>query len=280
MEALKDLRISTRQPENTVENTESANPAGKIQHQTRAKALSIIIPALNEEKYIGGLLSDIASNTLDKNAYEIIVSDNGSIDGTASIVSVVALRNPNAKIKLVSVPERGVSRARNNGAAASEGQYLLFIDADARLHDPRYLEKILKEMKEKKLDLATLRPTTDSFVYADHIICAGFNHLMTKTISSSMPAVAGGAGVVTTKDLHQKTGGFDEKMKVAEDVDYVKRGLQFGRFGIIESAATTFNNRRFAKEGRLKLCAKYTVAGILTSCGVKKMPFDFKAGEF
>ena len=86
--------------------------------------LSIIIPTLNEEKYLPRLLDSIRQQ--DFSDYEIIVSDGFSEDNTAKIaVAAGAL--------LVQDKKRSPARQRNAGAAAAHGETILFLDADTVL---------------------------------------------------------------------------------------------------------------------------------------------------
>jgi glycosyltransferase involved in cell wall biosynthesis len=83
---------------------------------------SIIIPALNEEKYIGKCVRSVKRQLLKGD--EIIVVDNGSQDKTAEIA-----RKYGASV--VNEKKKGISYARNRGAAAAKGDILCFFDADS-----------------------------------------------------------------------------------------------------------------------------------------------------
>lgn len=87
--------------------------------------LSIIIPALNEEKFIPLLLESIKKQ--DFQDYEIIVADAGSKDKTVEIS-----KNYNAAIVMGGLPAKG----RNEGAKIARGDLFLFLDADVIL--PEY----------------------------------------------------------------------------------------------------------------------------------------------
>jgi len=84
--------------------------------------LSIIIPTLNEEKFLPHLLISLKEQTFKD--FEIIVADNNSTDATRSI----ALKS-GAKMVEGGLPARG----RNNGAKVARGEWLLFLDADVIL---------------------------------------------------------------------------------------------------------------------------------------------------
>jgi len=95
---------------------------------TRAVKISIVVPAFNEEKLLGETLAQIKSATgaLTKIGWEteLIVCDNHSTDRTAEIARA-------AGATVVFEPVNQISRARNAGAAAASGDWLVFVDADS-----------------------------------------------------------------------------------------------------------------------------------------------------
>src|SRR5260370_23846726 len=91
--------------------------------------ISVIVPAFNEAKLITATLRSIRAATAAFASLgwesELIVCDNNSTDGTADLA-----RAEGATV--VFEPVNQIARARNRGAAAATGQWLLFIDADSR----------------------------------------------------------------------------------------------------------------------------------------------------
>ncbi|PIV12587.1 MAG: teichoic acid biosynthesis protein, partial [Candidatus Nealsonbacteria bacterium CG03_land_8_20_14_0_80_36_12] len=96
--------------------------------------LSIIIPTLNEEKYLPSLLEEIKKQNFSD--YEIIVADGGSEDKTVKIA-----RNYGCKIVKGGLPAKG----RNEGAKIAEGDILLFMDADNIFLPENFLKNLLEE---------------------------------------------------------------------------------------------------------------------------------------
>ncbi len=90
--------------------------------------VSIIIPAYNEERLLPRALAAVDGAAAAFRGrgwpHEVIVCDNNSTDGTALIASAHGAR-------VVFEPVNHIARARNAGAAAASGEWLLFIDADA-----------------------------------------------------------------------------------------------------------------------------------------------------
>ena len=94
----------------------------------RAVKVSIIVPAFNEEKILGETLAQIksAGGAFAQIGWEteLIVCDNNSNDRTAEIARA-------AGASVVFEPVNQISRARNSGAAAATGDWLVFVDADS-----------------------------------------------------------------------------------------------------------------------------------------------------
>jgi glycosyltransferase involved in cell wall biosynthesis len=87
--------------------------------------VSIIIPTLNEEKYIESTLKALKNQDY-KGKYEMIVADGLSKDNTVKIAKKYV-------DKVVLVKEKGIAKGRNAGAKVAKGNILLFIDADTIL---------------------------------------------------------------------------------------------------------------------------------------------------
>jgi len=88
-----------------------------------SRALSIVVPALNEAAGIESCLAALAP--LRARGHEVIVADGGSTDGTARLAAPLADR--------VLAAPRGRAKQMNAGAAAAAGEALLFLHADTLL---------------------------------------------------------------------------------------------------------------------------------------------------
>jgi glycosyltransferase involved in cell wall biosynthesis len=93
-------------------------------------AVSIIIPAHNQEKYIGRCLRSAINQTLDEADYEIIVINDGSVDRTE-----YALELFRDEITLINnLSQVGLPAALNRGIHAAKGQFIVRVDADDYVH--------------------------------------------------------------------------------------------------------------------------------------------------
>ena len=89
--------------------------------------ISVVVPAFNEERLLDATLQAIrsAARVFDhRGGWELIVCDNNSTDRTAEIARA-------AEARVEFEPHNQISRARNRGAAAASGEWLLFVDADS-----------------------------------------------------------------------------------------------------------------------------------------------------
>lgn len=205
--------------------------------------LSIVIPALNEEKNIKSLLGSIKNQ--DFNDYEIIVADAGSKDNTKKIA-----KKYGCKLVKGGLPAYG----RNAGAKAAKGNILLFLDADVILKK-NTLGRILKEFRRKKLKIATFFLLPSGKKKAPKFLFTFFYNIPIFLLEKVLPHAA--MGILVNKSLFNKLGGFDEKITLAEDHDLARRGKKLGKYGIIKSSNIYVSDRRFREEGWLKTGVKY-----------------------
>ena len=89
--------------------------------------VSVIVPVFNSSQYIGATLDSIIDQDFD--GFEIIVIDDGSSDNSLDIVNE-KLSTTNLPNTIIHQENQGVSAARNKGIEVSNGDYLVFVDAD------------------------------------------------------------------------------------------------------------------------------------------------------
>ena len=101
--------------------------------------LSIVIPLYNKEKYIERCLNSLLAQDVSPSEYEVVIIDDGSRDSGPDIARDFAAKHQN--IQFYSQANAGPSAARNKGLAASQGDYIYFLDADDFL-----AENVLREL--------------------------------------------------------------------------------------------------------------------------------------
>ena len=238
--------------------------------------VSVLIPCLNEEGVIGRLLGDLQANSLQD--FEVVVCDNGSTDGTAEEVRRFVEVDP--RIHLVQLAERGVSRARNAAARQARGEYLLFLDADARL-DPDFLQGAMEQVQDRGLDVATFLLRAKSRRWMDGLL-RHLANLMISLLSRFNPTAPGMAGYLVRRVAHERSGGYDEAMSFGEDVDYLRRAAAGMRFGVIGAVRPWADLRRLELEGRWSVL-KRLLLGTWYQRGGRKihhLPFEYRFGHY
>lgn len=113
------------------------------------KKVSVIIPLYNKEQAILNTLNSVANQTFSD--IEIIVVDDGSTDGSATIVKDCAARD--SRIKYFFKNNGGVSSARNFGLSKAEGGWVIFLDADDEML-PNNVKLLLKLTEKYQVDVA------------------------------------------------------------------------------------------------------------------------------
>lgn len=233
--------------------------------------LSCIIPTLNEEKYLPGLLESLRDQNFKD--YEIIVSDGGSTDKTSIIAQAAGCR------LVVDDKVKHPSHQRNVGAAVAQGDILLFLDADTVL--PAHFIKIaIKEFQSRNLVGAGFyikfnpdKPLYKFFALSLNFFCA---------IRQYFAPAAVGAGLLARRVDHNNINGFDETIYVAEDYDYCFRLSRLGRFRMIRSIKIPYSSRRLEKDGKFKTLFKWLRMATFTlfNLKIKKKIVKYDFGKY
>jgi glycosyltransferase involved in cell wall biosynthesis len=229
--------------------------------------ISIVIPTYNEENFLPRLLRSIKKQKY-KNK-EVIVADAKSTDKTRELAEGLGAK----------VIEGGkVARGRNNGAEKSKGEIILFLDADVVLPEPSFLNRVISEFEKRKLSVATCLPYPLSDKKIDHAFHRVYN-AYTKMLEALMPH-APGFCIMVRREVHEKIGGFDEAITLAEDHEYSQRAVRHGKFGLLRSSKIPVSIRRFERDGRLKIAFKYIFCELhmLTMGSVKNNLFNYEFG--
>ncbi|MEW6671261.1 MAG: glycosyltransferase [Thermodesulfobacteriota bacterium] len=178
---------------------------------------SIIIPAYNEENWLPRTLTSLKTAMAACGlAGEVIVVDNNSTDSTAQIAAEYGAR-------IIFEPRNQISRARNAGADAAGGDYLIFLDADTLL-PPDLLKSALKNL-------------------ADGACCGG--GAWVSSIEAPPAAVlrsielwnrlsrafnwAAGCFIYTLRQGFEAVGGFSEKVYASEEIWFSRQLRAWGK---------------------------------------------------
>jgi glycosyltransferase involved in cell wall biosynthesis len=201
--------------------------------------LSIIVPAFNEARLITRCLESIATslaqNTTAGLTAEVIVVDNNSTDMTAQLAAQAGAR-------VVFEPINQIGRARNAGAAAATGEWLLFLDADSLL-SPRLLADILVAIEARTNVGCGSTLAMDGLPWWAN----GIFHFWRGM--SILFGWAAGALIVCRHDAFRAVGGFPQDLYALEEIELSKRLKAWGqprglRFPILSAHPLETSSRK------------------------------------
>ncbi|MDP3640148.1 MAG: glycosyltransferase [Nanoarchaeota archaeon] len=219
--------------------------------RTKEPEISIIIPAHNEAAYIEKTLQSLNQQTLKD--FETIVVANGCTDGTEDVVKKIYMKTP-GQLRLFSLPEANVSRARNYGAKKANGQLLLFLDADTLLEKDA-LEKMQRHFRGQHAIATTfVRPDKSLVKYRLAMALKNAYHQLGLYHGCS------GALLCRKKDF-ERVGGYDEIIVVKEHRRLILQLKKYGKFTCLPTTVTT-SMRRFEKWGLWKAIRFWIAQGV------------------
>lgn len=225
--------------------------------QSHNPFFTIIIPALNEEKFLPLLLRDLSHQTT--NDFEVIVIDGHSTDKT--VQNALLYKDKLPSLTILESKIRNVSVQRNMGAEAAKGEYLIFNDADNGL-PPYYLEGIKYNLRVNPVDTFTVWSAPDSKKSSDKAISTYLNLLVEAAYLLGNPA-AFGAMIGCKRSIYGKIGGFNPEVGFAEDTEFVRQAHKKGySFIVFHDPRYVYSLRRFRKIGKLKLIQKYALLNL------------------
>lgn len=227
--------------------------------------ISVIIPTLNEEDYIGVVLTALRQQTL--RADEVIVVDAGSSDET-----VERARKFGEVTVVTAAPPVGAQRQL--GLERSAGEWCVFLDADTRPY-PHFLERCMAAMKRRRLDIGCPNYWPGPSTLSIRAVYGMFNVLFA-LLQWLLPSGAG-SGVIVRRAKALGAGGFRPGFTY-DDLEFIRRVARNGRFGLLPIVLEV-SDRRFREEGVLVLLAKYALLSVLFTFNLiglaNRVPYKF-----
>lgn len=219
--------------------------------------LSIVIPAYNEEAYLGACLQAVAAELQAQAArgpFEIVVVDNASTDRTAAVACAVP------GVELVHEPRKGLTQARQCGLDAARGAILAYVDADTRM-PAGWVGRLLDGFERDPAvvcvsgpyryhDLARFK---GALVHAYWAVIARVAYAFTRYM-------AVGGNFAARRDALARIGGFDTSIAFyGEDTDIARRLATVGRVVFDWDLVMPTSARRLRGDGFLTTAARYAL---------------------
>lgn len=243
----------------------------------RKPLFSVIIPTLNEEKYLPKLLDSLVLQT--KKNFEVIVVDGKSKDATVQVANHYAETLPS--LVVCASQKRSLPHQRNVGASSAAGEWLVFVDADGTFL-PNFIERCEAFIQRHAPTVFTTWFMPDSFVSGDALFTLVTNITLEMSLVVKRQLTPGPLTIVSRRAFDTVLG-YDENHAFNEDVDF---GLRLGKAGftlsILRETLCVYSLRRFRKQGKLKVIQQYVTAGLValfTNSALKKMPGYIMGGH-
>ncbi|UCH32860.1 MAG: glycosyltransferase [Candidatus Bathyarchaeota archaeon] len=215
----------------------------------KSPLVSIIIPTYCEEENIERCIRSIKRQRLfESEKVEIIVVDSNSPDDTR-------VKSERHADKVITIKDRGVSKARNAGANQARGEFLLFLDADTLL-DPEFLDEMCQSFANPEVVCISGSVIgLEQLGFLDNLFKVLHYGFMNKVAALTahigfplFPTVC----CACRKSIFREIGGFDEGLAIAEDLTFSLKIGKAGKCQLSKKAKAYTSLRRVKKNGRMK----------------------------
>ncbi len=239
-------------------------PSKEVLLSSPQPMFSIVIPSKNEEERIGRLLQSIKDQTTQPT--EIILADKSS-DTTREIARGFG-------ITIIDGQDDGrIGRARNNGAKCVKTDITMFMDADTELPTCTFLEDALTCFDAMELDVASCYYHPTNANWKTFLIFNSINILKKLDGIIKLGITTGGGFIMVRQSKFNEVNGFNENIKVCEDIDMVWRMVRNGsRYGVLPFSILV-SSRRFTRNS-VPTILRTIVGGIgAVGSNVLQIPF-------
>jgi len=222
--------------------------------------ISVVIPALNEEKLIGRTLKNVHNVVPEA---EIIVVDGGSNDKTVEIAK---------KYAKICLTDGTIATARNTGAEATVGDIIIFLDADTSINK-KFVDEATKAFKNPNIvGVGGMIMPNCTSALAEAVFYF-FNFLIMVSSIFRRPVLAGTCVAYKRKPFFE-VGGFNAKMVASEDFDLCKKISKKGKVVFLRNIIVRTSRRRLKKLGLIGLISDWSRVTVQFLLG--KIPKEYR----
>lgn len=194
--------------------------------------LSIVIPLYNKELSVGNTIHSVLNQRFQD--FEVLVVNDGSTDNSANAVEKIN----DARIRLITQTNLGVSAARNRGITEAKFEWIAFLDSD-----DLWLENHLEEVANMITAFPAEKFFTTSFIYSDDRKL--FKHKRHSTIfkvenyfkEATKELLVWTGTAVIYKECFNSMGLYNTSLKIGEDTELWNRMVR--QYGLVKSDVVT-----------------------------------------
>lgn len=203
--------------------------------------ISCIVPVFNSERYLREALDSIFAQTHPR--FEVIVVDDGSTDGTATVVSSYG-----SEIRYVRQGNAGPAAARNLGLNIGRGDYVAFLDADDLWHSEKLERQLTRFLARAELDYCVAH--AQNFWIPE--LSEEHDKFRDHRIAKELPAYVTGS-LLVRRELLIRIGFFDPSLGHGDSMDWFLRAAEHGAVGELMSDVLLY--RRLHHTNRVRQLA-------------------------
>jgi glycosyltransferase involved in cell wall biosynthesis len=200
--------------------------------------VSCIVPVFNGERYLQQALDSVLEQTY--TPLELIVSDDGSTDGTRAVVDAYG-----DSVRYLHQPNGGHAAARNLGLSIAQGEFVAFLDADDLWH-PEKIERQVARLRG--------RPTVDACVTFVRNFWGPAEDRLSEDarLTEAVPGYRS-VTLLARRTLFERAGRFNPALRHGNDTDWFLRAAERG--AVIELMPDVLVYRRLHDANRSRLLA-------------------------
>ncbi|MFO1429879.1 MAG: glycosyltransferase [Candidatus Competibacteraceae bacterium] len=178
--------------------------------------ISVVLTTYNRAGYLGEAVESVLSQSY--SAIELIVVDDGSTDGTATVLAAYA-----ARLQYFFQENRGCSAARNVGIAKASGNFLAFLDSDD-IWVPHKLTLQMKTLGQAP-EIEAVYGHAEQFVSPelDEKAKARLRHLAGRTLPAPLAC-----SLLIRREAFERVGSWDESLRLGLEADWYARACEAG----------------------------------------------------
>lgn len=220
-----------------------------------APAVSVVIPTLNEEKLLDGMLRQFTPELRSRYGLEVVVSDGGSGDGTLAIARAHGCR----VVENTQGVKQTISLGRNLGADHAMGEVLVFLNADTLIRDPDYFfRRMTGEARNPGIAALTcsvgVYPEEEG--WPDRLFHGFYNWLFALMNVVGMGMGRGECHVIP-RSVFRSAGGYAPRIAAGEDYDMFRRLKNLGRIRFLKDVRVFESPRRYRRYGYVAVSASW-----------------------
>jgi len=197
--------------------------------------VSVVVSSHQRAHLLPALISALEAQTLDRSLFEVVITDDGSTDGTATVLDELRRNSPLTMTVLHNDRNRGAPAGRNLAWRAARAPVIAFTDDDCR-PQPKWLEAGLATLEHARVvvGLTTPPPGQEPLAFAP----------FARALWVREPKYFETCNVFYRRSDLEESGGFEERFRAGEDTDLALRVTPYGEGAAFADDALVYHEVR------------------------------------